>query len=331
MLDLYFEEKYGLLYEDIERGKCEIFEYHSGFGVVRHLFIKRPIPVSLKGELYYDLVTPYGYGGPVILECDKQNRKVLVKEFEHSFADYCRKNNIVSEFVRFHPVLQNAQDFCNCYELTFRRKTTGTNLRDYEEPIKNEFSKSKQKSIQKAIQAGLEYKVTLKPENLDDFQKIYHDTMKRKNAEEVYFFGKEYFSRLLEYLGEHVLLVEVIHKDKVIGMGLNFVYGKMIHIHLSGTCQEFQYLAPSVMLRYALVQWGKNRGIELIHEGGGRSSSLDDPLYVFKKQFGKNTDFNYYVSSKIWDEKRFEALRQAADSEDVTVDFPADRQKISGI
>ncbi|MFD1031907.1 GNAT family N-acetyltransferase [Metaplanococcus flavidus] len=325
MLDLYFEEKYGLLYEKIEEGKCEIFEYHSDLGIVRHLFIKKPASVNFKGEVYYELVTPYGYGGPVILKCDNKNKKELVNEFEEAFMGYCRKNHIVSEFVRFHPVLLNAQDFSGCYDLTLRRKTTGTNLRDFEDPIKNEFSKSKQKSIRKSLEAGVVYRVTVNPDNLENFQKIYHSTMNRKHADQVYFFDSEYFKKLLHYLGEHVLLVEVEYEGKVIGMGLNFIYGKMIHIHLSGTDENFHHLAPSVMLRYALVEWGKGRGIDLIHEGGGKSSSMDDPLYVFKKQFGKNTDFDYFVGYRIWDEKQYKLLYHSDHAEIEKLNSPAYR------
>ena len=32
-------------------------------------FIKREIPLLLDGKKYYDIVTPYGYGGPYIEKC----------------------------------------------------------------------------------------------------------------------------------------------------------------------------------------------------------------------------------------------------------------------
>ena len=48
---------------------------------------------------YFDLATPYGYGG-WILEGDFAKKQMLFSEYE----SWCIKNNIVSEFVRFHPV-----------------------------------------------------------------------------------------------------------------------------------------------------------------------------------------------------------------------------------
>ncbi|UJF26114.1 hypothetical protein [Planococcus sp. 107-1] len=67
MSDIYFETAYGQLYEKIENGKCEVFHYIGEEGEVRHLYIKKEIPFRLEGEVYYDLVTPYGYGGPLII------------------------------------------------------------------------------------------------------------------------------------------------------------------------------------------------------------------------------------------------------------------------
>ncbi|MTD30755.1 GNAT family N-acetyltransferase [Planomicrobium sp. YIM 101495] len=324
MLDLYFEEKYGLLYEGIEKGACAVFEHRSDFGVVRHLFIKRPVPVRTGEDEYYELVTPYGYGGPVITQCTG-GKKELVRAFEAAFRVYCKEQRIVSEFVRFHPVLGNAADFSVCYALTLRRKTTGTNLKDFGDPVKEEFSKSKQKSIRKALEAGVVCRVTANPDSLDAFQEMYHETMKRKAADDVYFFDAAYFRNLLHYLGKYVLLVEVEYEGNVIGMGLNFFYGKLIHIHLSGTDAQHHALAPSAMLRYALVEWGKTRGMELIHEGGGTSGSPDDPLYVFKKQFGKHTDFDYFVSHKVWDEEMHELLYPAAQAASASLVAPVQR------
>ena len=66
VIDIYFEPKYGKLYEEMENGTCEVFEHRSSIGIVNHMFIKREIPITIDNTTYYDLVTPYGYGGPLI-------------------------------------------------------------------------------------------------------------------------------------------------------------------------------------------------------------------------------------------------------------------------
>lgn len=325
MKDIYFERNYGRLYEQIEQGTCEVFEFRHPLGKVEHLFIKRLIPVCINEEPYYDISTPYGYGGPLITDCKDIHKCEVVQAFHDAFEEYCQQENIVCEFVRFHPLFTNAQDFKSCYELTFRRYTTGTNLKDYENPVKSEFSKSKQKSIRKALEAGVEYRVTAAPSSLEEFKQMYYSTMKRKNADSIYYFNDEYFADLLTYFSEHIVLVEVLYEGKAIAMGLNLIYGKTIHIHLSGTLDEYHHLSSAFVMRYALAMWGKEHDMDLIHEGGGITGEIDDPLYLFKKQFGKNTEFTFHVSYKIWNRKIYELLCKTVGVE-LKIDlFPAYR------
>lgn len=300
MKDIYFAKNYGILYEEIEEGKCEVYEFEHALGTVRHLFIKRKIPVQLNGRSYYDVVTPYGYGGPIITKCDEEDRFQLVREFQTAFQQKCDNEGIVCEFVRFHPVFSNARDFKECYKTVYKRKTTGTNLHDFEDPVKSEFSKSCRRNIRKALAAGVEYKITVNPRDLRGFKEIYHSTMKRNDAASIYYFDDDYFSKCQEYFGEHLILSEAIYEGRVIGMGLSFAYGDIIHTHLSGTLADDHHLSPAYILQYAITLWGKENGKTLIHDGGGRTGDAADSLYLFKKQFGKNTEFDYYVGSKIW-------------------------------
>ena len=129
--DIYFETEYGKLYEKVEDGKFQIFEYKDENGKITNRFLKRQIPIQLGDEsIYYDLVTPYGYGGPIIEECNG-NKENLLKNYEENFQEYCKDNDIVSEFVRFHPIIGNALDFEKMYNSIYMRKTLVTNLKDY--------------------------------------------------------------------------------------------------------------------------------------------------------------------------------------------------------
>lgn len=326
MQDLYFELNYGKLYEAIESGVCEVFEFENGLGKVRHLFLKRQIPVPVNGIQYYDLTTPYGYGGPFISEALEENKKELVEQFGKAFQIYCKQHNVVSEFIRFHPLFLNACDFTGIYDIQHRRCTTGTNLHAYEDPVQSEFSKSTRRNIRKAINAGVTFEVTVNPINLKNFKEIYYSTMKRNNADSIYYFDDGYFSDCLRLLGKHVVLTEVNYEGQTIGMGLSFIYNKIIHTHLSGTLEEYHDFSPAYLLQYALAVWGKENGYHLIHDGGGRTSEPDDKLFLFKKQFGKNTEFDYYVGHKIWCSEVYQKLCQEIDAFEETDFFPAYRK-----
>lgn len=115
--DLYLEQREDYIYEIMEKGNLEVFEFCHLAGTVKHTFIKREIPVKIDGEIFYDLITPQTYGGPIIMDCSEDNKWELVDEFERAFQAYCEENNIICEFVRFDPILLNAVDFVCCYEV----------------------------------------------------------------------------------------------------------------------------------------------------------------------------------------------------------------------
>src|SRR5699024_4863976 len=211
MIDIYFEHNYGKLYENLEQGVCETYEFNSSIGQIQHLFIKRQIPIKINGKTYYDIVSPYGYGGPIVRWCEEGMKDDLVRDFIKDFQIYCENKNIVSEFVRFHPLIENANDFNEYYNVSHIRNTVGTNLVDYDDPVQAEFSRSSRKNIRKALRSGVTYRVHEKPTDVSKFQEFYFSTMDRNNASDYYYFGQEYFNLCVDYFKENLLLVEAIY------------------------------------------------------------------------------------------------------------------------
>lgn len=306
--DIYFDPRYGKTCELIEAGEAKTFEFASDHGEIIHSFIQRPIDTKIDdGETWFDLVTPYGYGGPLILSCTG-DREALAREFETAFATYCREHRIVSEFIRFHPLVKNALDFQSVYDVSYSRHTVATNLRDYEDPFMAEFSKSCRKGVRRAQALGVGCEIIERPASLDGFIPIYYETMARNQAEEFYYFGKPYFDRCLELFRDNIVLVNALYEGEVVASELYFVWGPYIHSHLSGTSDAYLDMSPDYVIMYGIMEWGKERGYHFIHTGGGTSSDPEDPLYLFKKKFGKNTDFDFYTGRRIWDRKIYDAL-----------------------
>ncbi len=305
-MDLYFDENYGKLYEKIENGKAEIFEYKDENGKITNQFLIRKIPDKIEGKEYFDIVTPYGYGGSIIENLIGDKEKLL-QRYQEEFSKYCLENNIVSEFVRFHPIVKNYEDFGKMYNAKYMRKTLITKLQE-DDPVQNQFGKSCRKNIRQALNKGVTYKITQKPDNIDSFKDIYYSTMDRNSATDYYYFDDEYFNNLLKYFKSNIIFIEAIFENKVIATGLYFTYKDIIHIHLSGTLTEFLYLSPAYILRYAVTLWGKENGYKLIHHGGGRSNSEEDSLYLFKKNFAKVYDTDFYIGRKIWNQEIYDKL-----------------------
>lgn len=328
--DIYFDKNYALLYENIEGGKATEYRFSCNIGSVKNIFMTRRISVSSNCGEWFDIVTPYGYGGPIITQLNKGCEKsALVSEYKSAFSEFCFKNNIVSEFVRFHPIINNALDFESIYGCNKIRKTVGTDLVTYSNPIEEEFSKSCRKNIRQAINKGVSWRVVEKPslENLQVFKVIYYSTMTRNAAADFYYFDDDYFDRCMKYFADNMLFVEALYEGKTIAAGLYFIYGKVIHIHLSGTLTEYLYLSPAYVLRYAVTLWGQEHKYKLIHHGGGRTNSADDSLYKFKKQFGEHTEFDFYIGKKIWNANAYQMLCQELGTNSESDFFPAYRSR----
>lgn len=303
--DIYYNEYYGKLYEDTENGKLEKFEVVSEYGKIEHIFIKRKIEIGDDNN-WYDIVTPYGYGGPIITEC--KNKEKLLDQFTENFTEYCANNNIVSEFIRFHPIFENALDFQNIYDVTYSRHTVGTNLKDYDDPVQAEFSKSLRKEIRKAEKNGVTVKTILGPQDLSVFKKLYEETMDRNGAEDYYYFPDSYYEYILKYLNKFVLEIQLIYEDEIIASEMYFIEGDLMHAHLLGSNQKMLDLNAGALLEATAARWGHEHGYRYIHHGGGRTSAEDDSLYTYKKKYGKNTEFDFYVGKKIWNKEKYDEL-----------------------
>lgn len=326
MQDIYFDDRYGKLYEKAEHGKAVCWQYTGPEGCVKHQFILREIPIEMEGRPWYDIVTPYGYGGPVIESvAESSSREALVQAFQRAFSQYCFEQRIVAEFVRFHPLIRNAEDFAKPYQAACIRHTLGTNLKDYDDPIVAEFSKSCRKSIRQALRKGVTWRITACPKQIDVFKEIYYATMDRNSAGDYYYFDEEYFTHCLEWFWDRLLFVEAVYEEKTIAAGLYFISGTTIHIHLSGTRSEYLHLSPAYVLRYAAALWGKEHGYHVIHHGGGRSNARNDQLFAFKKQFAQVTEFEFWVGRKIWNPEIYNALCEIHGTEKDSAFFPAYR------
>lgn len=328
-LDIYFNEDYGRLYEKIEGGILKSFKLECEFGKIKNIFIRREIPIRIEGKIYNDIITPYGYGGPIILACDDNNKENLINQYEKEFFKFCMDNNIVSEFIRFHPIEKNALDFKRIYNIEKNRITLGTNLKDFENPVESEFYPKCKRDIRKGLSNGISVEIKRSPGNLEEFINIYYETMNRNKAAEYYFFDKEYFNNILKSFSSNIMIVKAIFKGKVIASDFCLLSDKIIYVHLSGTLNKYLSLAPTYLLRYAEANWGKENGYNLVFYGGGKSSSLEDGLYKFKKKFSKNTFYDFYIGKKIWNEDIYRKLCESKKVSEVEKFFPAYRKNES--
>lgn len=304
MLDIFFQTEYGKLYEKIEKGTCEFFEYSDAWGVVRNMFIKRPVPWLIDGAQYYDVTTPYGYGGPMIVSGDVSEE--LVSAYFDSWSQYCKENHIIAEFVRFH-LYDN---------IAFREQFSGQVIhvsdnvvRSLDESIDTiwmQVEHKVRKNVKKAQGNKLNVTIDFDGEHLDEFLEIYYSTMKRNNARDYYYFDRTYFERIIETLPNNFAFFNVWHENKIISTELVLCSEKYVYSFLGGTLEEYYPMRPNDLLKWEIINWSKETGRKSFILGGGYGTN--DGIYRYKKAFAPGADVPFYVGRMIHDQKVYDRL-----------------------
>lgn len=291
------------------RGYVKAFQLH-GDGMPELMYYDTPtlraIYVYMKRELddgWFDITTPYGYGG-VLFEGETDEE--CLQAFNAEFVEQMRTNRIVDNFVRFHPVLGNADvNRCIC-DVVDLGETVVIDL-DSEETIWNNFTSKNRNKIRKAEKNGVKIKHGKGMELLDEFAGVYNQTMEHDDATDYYYFERDFYESIDRDLKENYEMFYALYNGKIVAMSIMlFVNGKM-HYHLSGSLYEFRALAPTNLLLYQAALWGMSQGFKSLHLGGGVGSGRDN-LYKFKEGFNRNHSLQFSIGKQIFCEKKYNEL-----------------------
>ena len=276
--DIYYQTEYSSLYATNESELFE-FEYQEADKKISFRSIKRKIEdvagVAIKEELY-DLETPYGYGGP-LTNCYE------TEFIENAFSAYrkeCIAQNIVSEFIRFHP-FNPISKFCDLFDFHVQeRQVVVVDLTLTTEERWTKYSKTTRNILRKANK-----KLQRRKDNaaLDNFYSLYELTMDKNNASDFYYFQTEYFNKLSEVNGVELLNVEL--ENSIVSAGF-FMHGKeLAHYHLSANHIDFLRENGNYALLDFAFENAKAQGCSWMMLGGGRTSDENDSLFKFKAKF----------------------------------------------
>ena len=264
-------------------------------------------------EGVFDSVTPYGYGG-VLFEGDisEGNKTAFWKEYLAAME----REHIVDNFVRYHPVLRNAEPMKSISNVIDLGKTIAFDLTSPDVIWDNIISKNRN-MIRKAEKNGIEIHHGKDLALFENFRKIYNATMEKDNAEEYYFFGEKFYESVHNDLRANYELFYAVLNGEIIAMSIMLFGNKQMHYHLSGSMMEYRNLAPSNLLLYKAALWGSEQGYKTFHLGGGVGSG-EDNLYKFKAAFNRNSDYQFSIGKEIFDEEKYYelvSLRLKSDTE----------------
>lgn len=304
--DIYFEPFWGKLNAALEKnGRYGEFVYEDENGSALYHYILRPVEIPLDGEQYYDTITPYGFNGPVILECREGAREQLAAAFEKALDAHCREQHIVAEYVRFCPWLYNDRDFGRFYTLRDNGKTFGIDLTgDF---FHEELNSNRRNKIRKAIRSGVTAEFDFEGKSVPEFLRLYGLMAERNQIDQSYRFSEAFIRQTLAACGENAFFINGRYEGKLIDSGLFLTSEQYIHAHLLGNDAAYFGLNADQILIYEACRWGKEHGKKTLHLGGAHTESL----IRYKYEFTRKCVYDFRIGTKIRNPEVYERLVRA--------------------
>lgn len=255
---------------------------------------------SLKGKK--DLLGAYGYAGPLFSSACKNIQECLINEFFSKL----RSMDYVSLFSRTHPTLNQIELDCmsDSGEVVIV-PIGGTVAEAY-----NSMRKVHRRDIRKLKKSELSVDVTDKPSDaqVSSFVHVYEETMKYLNAEQSYYFSRDYYERFFKSTDFKTYLIEVSEPEcnRVIASAMMVNCGNIFQYHLSGTLPEFYRKYPMKLILGTAIELAFEQAASVFVLGGGVGGKRDS-LFDFKYGFSKQARV-FRTISKIIDPDAYDLL-----------------------
>ena len=302
--DVFYLSGYSkaFMQENLSNGVPVLLYYQKGSDRAVNVVLERDVALDEKfvGKIekgtYYDLITPYGYGGfwGNVSNWDELNK---------AYRDYCIDKNYICEFVRFELFSDYHIHFDG--EVESRTHNVVRNLDSSIEDMWMNFKHKVRKNVKKANSYNLECIVEQGDAHIEDFLRIYYSTMDRSNAEEEYYFSKNFYETICE-MKDNIAFFYVLHEEKVISTELVIYGSENCYSYLGGTDREYFDLRPNDFLKFEIIKWAKEKGLKNFVLGGGYGA--DDGIFQYKLALAPDGQYDFYIGRRIFNPESYEML-----------------------
>lgn len=288
--------------ENPKNGSAFLLYYQNGKERAINVVLKRDIALDQKlagiieeGK-YYDLITPYGYGGfwGNIFDWDTLNQ---------TYLEYCLANHYVCEFVRFELFSEYHKHYAG--EVETRTHNVVRSLSLPLDELWMDFKQKVRKNVKRANTYNLECIIENDDSHIDDFLRIYYSTMDRSDADREYYFSKQFYENLNEMI-DNVMYFHVVYDGKIISTELVLYGSENCYSYLGGTDRDYFDVRPNDYLKYEIIKWAKENNLKNFVLGGGYGS--DDGIFQYKLCLAPHGQKDFYIGRRIFDRETYNKL-----------------------
>jgi hypothetical protein len=293
-------------YHSLEKtGEPVLFVYEEQSSFIIFPLLKR----SIKGSVYTDFTSVYGYAGPISNVDFEEMDQSTVNEFIRAFLAFLKAENNVSVFCRLHPIINHHLLVEKFGSLVDNGKTIAIDLTGTLEEQRAKYRRQFRSKIKQLRQKGFCLKKANNKEDVQAFVKIYNDNMARVKAESYYHFDESYFFNMLNSADFESSVLLLYLGDEVTSGAFVTFSNNIMQFHLAATDNKFLKEAPMKLLIDEASVIGREKNMKYLHLGGGVGGN-EDSLFEFKAGFSHD-----YLNFRTWrfisDQRAYDKLVHA--------------------
>ncbi|MCK4365546.1 MAG: GNAT family N-acetyltransferase [Thermoplasmatales archaeon] len=286
--DIHFSPEYLSVLAKHMNASCHLFIYRFGDSYILYPFLKRkvndlPFVSEDIGSTYWDISSSWYYGGP-LFHGDIKNSDT--SNFLSEFNSYCNDADVISEFCRFHPYLDNQKKLPDSIYMEKIATVVRVNLSRDIDAIFKSFKPSCRRHIKKSKKFDVTIKISNEDKSLREFYNLYTRSMQSKNARDFYFFSYDFLSNMKKNLCGNFSLFTLEYKDNILAGSIFLHKNRKMYYYLSARDPELDKVDAINRLLYEAIKFGNEQEIECLDLGGGPEGSS---LLQFKKSFSDET------------------------------------------
>lgn len=294
-----------LLASPDERPLCLVYRASDG-GTVLYPLVERDLanlrlPTRLP-DAATDLITPYGYGGPLAWGTDDLDALAVAYWSAHDAE--CMRRSAATEFARLSLFPRSLLPFP--VELTARGRNVVRSLAPTEEELWRDYDHKVRKNVNKAVRSGLTVEVDDDGRRLETFLHLYHGTMDRRAAGAGYYFDAAFFDALERDLAGRFAYAFTLASGNAVSAELILIAADRVYSFLGGTDASAFDLRPNDLLKHEVIRWAKAEGKSTYVLGGGREP--EDGIYRYKLAFAPAGAVPFLTADRVHHPGRYDQL-----------------------
>lgn len=311
--DIYYLPEWRKLYARRDGAASECFTFRHPDGTVLYPYVLRKTPDTGDEIDWYDIITPYGFNGPCVVDRRTEDFTALREAFDRAFDAHCQEKHIIAEYVRFSPWLKNAEVFGPLYALRDNGLTVAIDL-TVDDILRDECSSKRRNLIRAAQKKGVVVEFDETGETIGIFCALYKNTVEKNNIGAYYQFPQSFLEEHFHALGNHVCVANAKVNGRVISSSFLLCYGEHMHYHLSANDYDMTTYQGNSLLLYEAARRGKAFGCKYLHLGG--VGTAEPTLLHFKLSFTRRGGMLFLVGSRVRNQEIFDQLSKKYGKED---------------